>query len=656
MTPSGSVTILRNFGAQGVSGLLKGANNTFFGVCTHGTGGNGAVFKITTTGTYNELYNFDSSVHLTGCVGLIDGGDGFYYGIAQSTSSETPGTFFKVSPAGAFTALHMFGSGFTPLSGFVTRSGNGYFYTTLDNSLISISSTGDIADVRTSGSLAAVALLHDQFDNIFMASTLNGVNNKGMIFGASPAAQGFLTHLFGYDGTNGGAVPTGLCMTPAGDLYGITKLGGTAGNGIIFKLTRSQASGPAVSLRISPEIVSANGDVGVGDAGSAAALESGVPFTLLVTALDQNGNVATGYSGVVHFTSDDPFAVLPPDSTLTNGFGRFQGTLWLTGQDTITPTITGTDTVQSTITGHSDFPVVLNPDTISISAPAKVTAGVPFNYIVKAVDRNGSVVQGYSGTIQSSTNAPRATVQSNSTLTSGVGNYQATFTTEGTSAANFKITAVDTHDPNVTATSAAISVGPYVKYFRVDMPSVVQAGIPFNATVTAIGNFGKVITGYNGKVHVTSSDGSAVLPADFTLTNGTATVNVTLKANGPETVTATDTVSPSLTGSASTYDLAAVILRVVAPSSVTAGSAFQFTVTALDRYYNLAPGYSGTVQFWTNAPRATVPGHTTLTNGTGTFNATFTKVAGTSANFKISAGDTSTPSVQGTSAAIAVTP
>ena len=38
-----------------------------------------------------------------------------------------------------------------------------------------------------------------------------------------------------------------------------------------------------------------------------------------MTALDQFNNTATGYSGTVHFTSSDGQAVLPSDSTLTNG-------------------------------------------------------------------------------------------------------------------------------------------------------------------------------------------------------------------------------------------------------------------------------------------------------------------------------------------------
>src|SRR5262249_50817393 len=42
-----------------------------------------------------------------------------------------------------------------------------------------------------------------------------------------------------------------------------------------------------------------------------------IPTSVVVTALDQYGNVATGYSGTVHFASSDPQAVLPADCTFT---------------------------------------------------------------------------------------------------------------------------------------------------------------------------------------------------------------------------------------------------------------------------------------------------------------------------------------------------
>jgi hypothetical protein len=68
--------------------------------------------------------------------------------------------------------------------------------------------------------------------------------------------------------------------------------------------------------------------------------------------------------------------------------------------------------------------------------------------------------------------------------------------------------------------------------------------------------YGNTVTGYTGTVHFTSSDGQAVLPANYTFTATDAGVHtfsggVTLKTVGSQTVTVTDTLTTSLFGSAS---------------------------------------------------------------------------------------------------------
>jgi hypothetical protein len=77
----------------------------------------------------------------------------------------------------------------------------------------------------------------------------------------------------------------------------------------------------------------------------------GVPHDFTVEALDPYGNIATGYSGTVTFSSDEGHADLPADYTFTAAdagvhvfsatFNRF-GTFSLTATDTSDPTITGT--------------------------------------------------------------------------------------------------------------------------------------------------------------------------------------------------------------------------------------------------------------------------------------------------------------------------
>ena len=84
---------------------------------------------------------------------------------------------------------------------------------------------------------------------------------------------------------------------------------------------------------------------------------AGMPFDLIVTALDAYGNTVTGYTGTVTFTTSDqdPQVSLPPDYTFTagdNGTHTFSGgaTLYTSGPQTITVTDTSDSTVTGTLT------------------------------------------------------------------------------------------------------------------------------------------------------------------------------------------------------------------------------------------------------------------------------------------------------------------
>src|ERR1700729_1544694 len=86
--------------------------------------------------------------------------------------------------------------------------------------------------------------------------------------------------------------------------------------------------------------------------------------------------------------------------------------------------------------------------------------------------------------------------------------------------------------------------------FSVTGPTASGAGISFNFTVTALDSANGVATNYSGTVHFTSSDPVAVLPPNSMLTNGTGSFSATLTSSGFQSITASDTASASLTGSA----------------------------------------------------------------------------------------------------------
>jgi hypothetical protein len=85
-------------------------------------------------------------------------------------------------------------------------------------------------------------------------------------------------------------------------------------------------------------------------------------------------------------------------------------------------------------------------------------------------------------------------------------------------------------------------------HFSVTAPANATAGIPIQFTVTALNSSNQTVTAYTDPVHFTSTDPSAALPGDATLTNGVGTFSASLVTVGSATLTASDLLSPTITG------------------------------------------------------------------------------------------------------------
>jgi len=206
---------------------------------------------------------------------------------------------------------------------------------------------------------------------------------------------------------------------------------------------------------------------------------------------------------------------------------------------------------------------------------------------------------------------------------------------------------------NGLVTLCYLASGP-ATHFSISAPSPVQSYTTNQITVTALDASNNVAPGYTGTVHLTSTDPGFVNgTGDATLTNGAGTFNVALKQAGSQTITATDTVNSSITGTSSAITVLpgpAVRLVISAPPTASGGSAFAFTVTATDLYGNVATGYTGTVHFTSTDGAASLPANSTLTSGTAAFTATL-RSAGAQT---ITATDTVTSSISGVSGSISV--
>jgi hypothetical protein len=218
---------------------------------------------------------------------------------------------------------------------------------------------------------------------------------------------------------------------------------------------------------------------------------------------------------------------------------------------------------------------------------------------------------------------------------------------------------VTVHHDTATDVTATSSADVFTPAFRVSgYPSTTTAGDSHTFTVTVQDPFGGTVAGYTGTVHFTSTDQAAGLPADYTFTTadaGTHTFSATLTTAGTQSITATDTANSGITGSQSgiVVNPAAASKFVVTTSAATlsAGNSVSVTLTAYDKYGNVATGYTGTVHFTSSDGHAVLPGDTTLTHGTGSFSVTL-KTAGSQT---ITATDTNNSALTA-SAAVTVNP
>jgi hypothetical protein len=125
------------------------------------------------------------------------------------------------------------------------------------------------------------------------------------------------------------------------------------------------------------------------------------------------------------------------------------------------------------------------------------------------------------------------------------------------------------------------------------------------------------------------------------------TFSVTLTTLGSQTVTASDLLSSTSTGTSNVINVVpppATHFTVSGPTNaVTAGNAVSFTVTALDQFNHAASGYAGTVTFSSSDSGAILAPGELLTSGTGVFSATLV----TAGSQLLTATDTVTGSILG---------
>jgi uncharacterized repeat protein (TIGR03803 family) len=248
-----------NQGWQPDAGVIRDASGNLYGTTQFGgtAGGFGTVFRLDSSGNEAVLYSFAGTPDGEDPVaGLVADGAGNLYGSTLYGGAEGGyGTLFKLDRTGKLTLLYSFAGtpdGEDPYGTLIgDPQGNGYGTTRFGGTA---GGFGTVFELNRGGGLTLLhsfagtpdgenpeaGLIRDKAGNLYGTTVYGGTaGGYGTVFKLNQAGK--LTLLHSFAGTPDGENPyAGLSADLAGNGYGTTKYGGTAGGyGTVFKIDRT---------------------------------------------------------------------------------------------------------------------------------------------------------------------------------------------------------------------------------------------------------------------------------------------------------------------------------------------------------------------------------------------------------------------------------
>jgi uncharacterized repeat protein (TIGR03803 family) len=258
LDPMGNETVLYNFtgGADGgnpIAGVTLDAGGNLYGTANDGGssvvyGGLGVVFKLDADGNETVLHTFTGKDGAYPSAGVTLDSAGNLYGATGSGGTANLGALFKLDTVGQYTVLFGFPTtdGANPVAGVIEDSAGNLYGTTTGGGtenaglVFKVSTNGHETVLYTftggaDGADPQGGLIQDAAGNFYGTTSLGGAAGAGVVFKLD--AKGNETVLYSFTGGADGAHPqAGVTMDSAGDLYGTTSDGGSAGLGVVFKL------------------------------------------------------------------------------------------------------------------------------------------------------------------------------------------------------------------------------------------------------------------------------------------------------------------------------------------------------------------------------------------------------------------------------------
>jgi len=277
------------------------------------------------------------------------------------------------------------------------------------------------------------------------------------------------------------------------------------------------------------------------------------------------------------------------------------------------------------------FNIVSNPFAptklaiVSVNGGSSPTAGAAFSIVVESQDVGGTarnVSANTDFTLSITTGTGTLTGITTGTIASGSNSATVSGVIDTKAEGGVIITAQRTAgDVLGDGSSSAFSVNPDVASSLTvsGYPSPQGAGVAGSVTVEAKDAYGNRATGYSGTIQFSSTDGTATLPANYSFVGGDAgirsfTNGVTFATAGTQSVTATDTVTGSIT--ATQFNITVYII----PTTFTWANAVSGNWSVAGNWTNpsgqvLAPVTAGQSNYTLNFITGTYTATHNLNNG-----------------------------------------
>ncbi len=386
ITADGTVQSLVSFGSAAAligsnpRGTLIRNGNDFFGVTEKGgESEKGTIFKITvnslgstTPAALTTLVELSDGEAPFG--GLVDGGDGFYYGATTRGGTNNVGTFFKVSPSGELTKLYDFTlANPVPGSNLVIDSANAAFYGTTDPTLVEPpvgTEFGTVYKITTTGTLTTLhsftgdtTVLGDgrgprniaRIGTNLLAGVTYGGGGSLFTIGTSPGAP---TKIYSFSDNFSGVLRASRpeaapFLAPDGAIYGVTQKS-SLGGGAIYRMLNSpeaiiiSVTETAPNSAIARGIVNPNG-------------ETVDTFFEFATNVNFNSPIATSHQSLSGIAAQNVSADLSPLTPGTTYFVRLRAGTRTSPTFTYGPPLATTGAAAAVGASVATFRSIVNP-------------------------------------------------------------------------------------------------------------------------------------------------------------------------------------------------------------------------------------------------------------------------------------------------------